>query len=352
MRRNELAIYLRTLHFRAINVVLTCLEEVGIIPTRPADDSIRLQGERALNFEALVNGFNSRLAGDLEKPLPEILGMVAEAAAIQINFIASYNSATAKQSFAWRTILLEFPAQHSAHLERLMFPDWYTACFVRDPMQASMWGVYADSHRGVCLKFRSHNNSAGRPGVRLKTATGLSGGRGSPTTTVYGQVLHELHEVTYAPRFTQIDFFRSLGRVTAPMLNRWCRDSAGTPSDRVLDILGDSQEWCTQYWEAFRKSMTTKLEDWRHESEVRCALHSSVVDLTEKSARKLEYDFADLEGIIFGLLTSNEEKINIARIIEQKCRDSGRKQFEFRQAYYASWSGKMESIDLALIKFS
>ena len=61
-----------------------------------------------------------------------------------------------------------------------------------------------------------------------------------------------------------------------------------------------------------------------------------------KEKRKLKYRFSDLEAIIFGLKTPLEAKLEIIKIIEAKCQENNRRDFEFYQAVYASHSGKME----------
>jgi hypothetical protein len=41
---------------------------------------------------------------------------------------------------------------------------------------------------------------------------------------------------------------------------------------------------------------------------------------TDKASRKLNYEFADLTGIIFGARTATEDKLKIMKIIEDKSR--------------------------------
>jgi hypothetical protein len=78
--------------------------------------------------------------------------------------------------------------------------------------------------------------------------------------------------VEYSQQFVEIDFFRSLGRLTMPMLRHWYRDAMGKPSTSVADILTESESWRRQYWENLMKAITTKLMDWAHEKEFRLTL--------------------------------------------------------------------------------
>ena len=75
-------------------------------------------------------------------------------------------------------------------------------------------------------------------------------------------------------------------------------------------------------------------------------------DFSDPSSRKLQYHFADLQGIIFGMNTSTSDKLRIMKIIEEKCRKEGRSDFEFHQAHYSRRAGKMEIAKMNLIKFA
>jgi hypothetical protein len=157
--------------------------------------------------------------------------------------------------------------------------------------------------------------------------------------------------VEYSQQFVEIDFFRSLGRLTMPMLRHWYRDAMGKPSTSVADILTESESWRRQYWENLMKAITTKLMDWAHEKEFRLTLSSPVTDFTDPSTRKLQYHFSDLQGIIFGINTSKRDKLRIMKIIEEKCRREGVTDFEFHQAHYSRRSGKVGIAKMNLIKF-
>ncbi len=67
--------------------------------------------------------------------------------------------------------------------------------------------------------------------------------------------------------------------------------------------------------------------------------------------RKLKYNFNDLEGIIFGIRTSLDDKLKISKIIEKKCKELGRTDFKFYQAYFSRQRGKIEYSEMSLLKF-
>jgi hypothetical protein len=162
----------------------------------------------------------------------------------------------------------------------------------------------------------------------------------------------ELHQVQYLDRYSEIDFFRSLGRLNHPQLNFWFTGPDGNISSTGLDLLQEQGDWRNTYWDGFHRSITSKLTDWRHEGEYRLTLHSMLHNLySERSLRKLRYNFSDLQAIIFGLKTSTQHKLKIARIIQQKCQKTSRKDFEFYQVIYSHRSGRITTAPWDLVKF-
>jgi hypothetical protein len=104
----------------------------------------------------------------------------------------------------------------------------------------------------------------------------------------------------------------------------------------------NEQAWRDRYWTAFGKLMKTKLTAWRSEAEYRLALSSSLGTFDDPALRKLTYRFSDLEGIVFGIRTSLDDKRKIIEIVDKKCRESGRPLFDFGQATYNSRTGVIE----------
>ena len=50
-----------------------------------------------------------------------------------------------------RLLIFDFPNLYVKELERLLYPNWYVACFMDTYSNASIWGHYGDGHSGVCL---------------------------------------------------------------------------------------------------------------------------------------------------------------------------------------------------------
>jgi hypothetical protein len=232
----------------------------------------------------------------------------------------------------------------------MVHADWYLACFAEDYSQSSMWGHYANNHKGVCLKFRTSANT-GTPSLALNTIIGRRGDKSTPAgTPIFNYTNHPFHKIAYKKTFPAIDFFRSLGRLRGIALSWWYTDGGNT-SSCAQDVHGDENAWREKYWAEFLASQTTKLDDWAYEAEYRLVLYSSLTNYSDPATRKLKYRFANLAGIIFGIETPEEDKLAIIRVIEGKCRKENRRDFEFYQAHYARHTGEIEISQLSLLKF-
>lgn len=350
VRRNELLSLFWLIHFRALTVVYTVLSPEQ--PIHTMDASLRAQPQRPLRLKESFAACEAvaRKAGD-KSDVVEAMSTSSVFTISQANFILAYNAANQPEGAAWKVISSTFPEVYVNGLERLLHYDWYTACFVAEPSHAGMWGYYGDGHRGACLKFKTSALKTGRQGVTLRCMVGVRGSAKSGCdSAVYDFRALELHEVQYADRYIEIDFFRALGTLTHRQLAFWFIGPGGAISITGLDLLKESESWREQYWEGFHKTVTTKLKDWQHEREYRITLHSMIADLSRPEARKLQYRFEDLQGIIFGIKTSTQDKFAIIRLLQQKCKETARKDFEIHQAYYSPRNGRMVTVPWNLVK--
>ena len=104
------------------------------------------------------------------------------------------------------------------------------------------------------------------------------------------------------------------------------------------------------YWENFYRDLTIKSRDWQFEEEERLVLYSSLWPELDDCQRTLTYEFESLTGIIFGVNTSEEDKLMVMKVIERKCREIGRTEFKFYQAYYSPADGDIQRREVS-IKF-
>jgi len=240
---------------------------------------------------------------------------------------------------------MDFPDTYVDQLELLVYPPWYAACFMEDCRNSSVWGTYGVDHTGVCLKFKV-DNSKGRPLIRLDQMCGLNS-----DGPVLGKIENQFHKVDYDRPLVPVDFFRSIARVPTPMLMRyWYRDENGRQSRCANPLLRSESKWRDKHWKKFNDSITRKAADWASEHEYRLIV-SGELDWSPDHLRKIKYQFADLDGIIFGIRTPPDKKREISKIIEAKCRASGRDNFPFYQAYYSREEGTIEHVEMDLLRF-
>ncbi len=163
-------------------------------------------------------------------------------------------------------------------------------------------------------------------------------------------IKHKLHKVSYDKNFVRVDFFRSLGRLTAPQLDDWYYSTTGETSVCAEKVLENEEQWREEYWENFYHSVTVKLKAWDREQEWRIVIAPNITDLSSIEHRKFKYDFNCLEGIIFGIKTTLNDKTKIILRIHDLCKEFNRSEFNFYQARYDDASKTITYDHLNLIK--
>ena len=228
-------------------------------------------------------------------------------------------------------VIYDFPNKFLNEIERQLWPKWYTACFMKDYRNSSIWGHYGDKHAGVCLIFEPVKTGED-DGLALYQGIG-----GGVRTTRFS-------EINYVDKPSDVDFFRSIGRLPVDLLMRqWYTDEEGNISECAAHIPRDGDmdssdvvTWRKGYWDSFYRDITAKTKDWEYEQEYRLILEDGLRQFDEKESRSLTYDFNSLKGIIFGIKTSDENRSRIIEIIQKKCRENNRTDFKFFQAEYLS----------------
>ena len=145
-------------------------------------------------------------------------------------------------------------------------------------------------------------------------------------------------EVSYADKPSEVDFFRSIVRLSlVELMKLWYTDEEGNISECAshLPPIGNLNTWLKNYRDSFFRDITTKTKDWEYEREYRLILDDRSGEFDEEKGRTLTYDFNSLKGIIFGIKTSDDDKLKIIQIIQRKCKENNRTDFKFYQAYYS-----------------
>ena len=255
-------------------------------------------------------------------------------------------------------LIFDFPRSYINQLGQLLFPYWYVACFMKDYSNSSTWGHYGDNHKGVCLIFEAEM-TGGAYGLTLNHMGGFSSKLNQTTDhwedrEIWYPSLRTFYEVSYKDKAGEIDFFRSIGWLPVGTLRKmWYSDQNGNLSEcgSHLGTKDDEKAWQKNYWAKFYRDITVKTRDWEYERESRLILHSSIADLNDGRRRTLTYNFSSLKGVIFGINTSDSDKLKIIETIHKKCRENKRNDFELFQAYYCHETGAIKK-DKLLIKLS
>ena len=128
--------------------------------------------------------------------------------------------------------MLDFPKKYLNEIDKLLWPNWYTACFMKNFHNSSVWSHYGDQHRGACLIFEAEK-TGGSESLTLHQATDNSMKQMS------------FHEITYRRKPSEVDFFRYIVRLPlADLMKLWYSDETGNPSECAPQISDVSDAGC------------------------------------------------------------------------------------------------------------
>lgn len=205
-------------------------------------------------------------------------------------------------------------------------PEYGISSFSKVNDDSSMWGHYADAHKGICLIFKSKE-----PEIHMTDTTKL-----------------KFYKVIYNDTPPEIDVFSNLGTFTMKEIDDDWATADGKTSTRFNGY--GEEEFRKIYWDNFVKRATFKCLDWKYEEEYR--LISNRLFLGDKVHKLQKYNFSMLSGIIFGVNTPIRTKLDIIRVIEQKCREYKRGNFVFHQAEFMQDKSKMQIRAINSIRFN
>ena len=340
-RRAEVLLYLKILHHTALREVQNAHIDRGLQSDRKAKIDIPspFRGMKG-QFAFMTKSENDRINDDMFEVSSQLFeGMFLRH---KYNFRTSPETMSETQRHNRDFIVFDFPDLYLQQIETLLYPQWYVAAFTKEHQNSSMWGHYGNNHKGICLIFES-KMADGVSNITLNSPESASS-----SGEIWRPSRMEFYDVSYGDRITEIDFFRSLGKVPRPELEEvWYRDKDGNLSECGVHLKAGTQAWRDSYWERFYPPLSVKSLNWEHERETRLVLYSLLGDLDNRS-RALTYDFDTLKGIIFGIRTSNYDKQKIIEIIHKKCQENNRTDFKFFQAYYSPESGSIQKYELSL----
>ncbi len=354
VRRDDLQAYLDWLNRDLLGLLKGVYEHYSALTH---DTTLPPFDPRGLNFPNYQYKPLSHLVrilhGDQEEPeidTADLLNRIVSSSLrakyyIQDKFGEEVNKLAEKVSF-------DITRDYLDRLPELLIPEWSTACFTTKHNDSTMWSNYADDHKGICLMFQSHTvpNRESTPHMILLPTFELAqqAPSGDLSTSDIEHLTSELHRVRYVASQNQLDFFANLVSLPpATLMKLWYTDDNGNSSNLSSHIDEDEfdEEWAENYHDNFWEGILSKNEVWSDECEYR--LVTTPVDafhFKEKS-KTLHYRFEDLKGIIFGMRTSDEDKIEVMKSIQRKCREHERSEFNLYQAHYSEGQIQRRPID-------
>ena len=357
VRRDELLLYLKHIHYVTLEEIQSVHADYGLAPEVERPSALRNPPEFATRIPSLFQRLQDEHP-DVARPALAALSSASNILDENMSLMQKYifykehNEVETPARINRDLILLDFPNVYLSQLTRILYPEWYLACFLEECRNSSVWAHYGDNHKGACLIFDAAEHMEELT-LQLKCIVGSSRLRDEDSGKTVEQARWEYrampcHRVRYQEEQEELDFFRSIGDLpTGRLLSTWYTDQAGNRSTSSDHIDSEDQEsWREAYWRDFYRDITIKTQDWAYEKEVRMILSSSLIDLSEKSSRKLTYRFSSLRGIIFGINICDKRKMEIIDIIFEKCRKEKRQSFEFYQAYFDHEKTSIEKIKL------
>ena len=345
LRRSELLIYLQSVH----RLALRTIQEVFI-------ERNLMDETEGISLIATKEALFTRLG--LFDLLPQIPQINTSSAAALFRLIENeFWSIPLRRRFDPKDtgrenskfLVFDYPAIYIEELRRLLWPERYTACFVKDFHNSSLWANYGDGHRGACLIFEADEED-GQAGLKLKQVTGGPFSRAGGSREHWDFVPRAFDAVRYQVKPDEVDFFRSMGQPRGDALVKlWYTDENGDLSDCSTQVLGPNSDiaaWQKAYWDNFARDACFKTKDWEYEQEFRLTLHSILESSLCPRKRTLPYDFDSLKGIVFGIKTSYTDKLEIIDLLSRKCRENQRTDFRFLQAYYSPETGDIRSDEI------
>jgi hypothetical protein len=348
VRRDELAAHLRAIHIFVLNLIRDAYTRRGLHPDVPNADALKNSARKSidLTLESIDKFREAAKQHPISEYQVDAFYIARQRTVAQLDFINFYNNRVDFSQANRNFVVLTFPDEFVKQVETLVYPEWYAACFMTDCRNSAIWGSYGENHTAVCLKFRA-TNVAHQPGLNLRRQVGLNAD--GPIVDFFP---HDFKKIFYENEHQPVDFFRSLGRFPIPVLRRhWYSDEHGNHSPCGDEIFRADEAWRKRYWETFYHAITRKLTAWNSEDEYRLILDDYFLDFRDSANRKLTYRFADLDGIIFGIKTPMKAKLDICKIVEEKCRADERTDFKFYQAFYSRQTGTIEHAEIGLLKF-
>ena len=238
---------------------------------------------------------------------------------MNITSAVTESSYAGRQYRDWMSVIIDFPRTYITELEDLVYPEGFVVCFSGKNDDSSMWGNYADNHKGVCLVYESDEDSGGKQSI--------------PVAVGSEKIFRNLpvRRMNYSGQIIDRNFFETFGRLTYNQIVSWLTGTEG-PSECLKSIVGDEASWRDQYWRVYDDKFLRKLGAWEHEDEYRMMISNISYSDNGLKTQNLLYDSRILKGVIFGIRTSEYDKKKVVDALLKAGKSYG--EVEFFQAEY------------------
>lgn len=213
--KNELAIFLSDLHFPILQIIANEYEKLDIkFFTRKIYD---LQNIQLTFTSAWFKNIDDLIAQNVIETSSSIIETITQRNR-DLNLIdkLNHNGLDQIQYF----LLQEFPIFFLEQISSLIYPKWYTACFMTSFSNSSIWGTYGNNHKGICLIYKISNEEDSYF-LNLKYPIGKS----SKGLIIESNKI-KLYPIHYDKSPVKINFFKSIGRLPVDkLLKNWYMDN-------------------------------------------------------------------------------------------------------------------------------
>lgn len=206
----------------------------------------------------------------------------------------------------WVKIKTGFPGVYINNLIKRLHPLYYITCFSACETDSSMWGTYADSHKGICIEYTIDDGA--------KFPVHLADRTANPSLPP--------QSINYDGHQFEMNFFDSMGCFPEPVINNWLTGRNGKRSKHFNFKCENNNEeylkWHKQYWDIFNKAYTQKMNIWSHEKEYRILIPDEMYMFDNRDKIYPGYDTKALTGIIFGINTSIIDQLKVIDVVKKK----------------------------------
>lgn len=215
-----------------------------------------------------------------------------------------------------------FIDEYIEYLSNFVRAKSYIASFNTDATNPVMWSHYTENHKGVCLIYKNINNK-----IKLFKDETYTETRPPKNITL------EFKKINYKYEDNTINFFYSFLNDDKKNKDNWYTDFLTNEKSNLYNNYKTNEQYIQNEKNLIALPLY-KTKQWSYEEEYRLILDEK--NTLEQEDRKYKYAFRYLNGIIFGIKTPLNKKLEIIELIKKLCEKYNRniRTFKFYQAFY------------------